>query len=217
MKLVLLGSPGAGKGTQALKLKEYYSMPHISTGDIFRKHIKNNTELGKKAKEYIDKGLLVPDELVVEIFIDRITQDDCKNGFISDGFPRTIPQAEFLDKSLAASNDKLDMVINIQVSDESIIKRMSGRRTCNNCGATYHIENNPPKKEDICDVCGFNIILRDDDKPETVSNRLKVYHIQTEPLIDYYTTKGILVNINGLQDIGLVFQDIIDIIERGVD
>lgn len=217
MKAVLLGGPGAGKGTQAKILKQKYNVPHISTGDIFRANIKNKTELGAKAKQYMDKGQLVPDELVVDLVIDRISEEDCINGYILDGFPRTIPQAEALDKNLDASNDKIDIVINIEVSDESIIKRMSGRRACSNCGATYHIDNNPPKEDGICDLCGSELIIRDDDKPETVKNRLKVYHDETSPLIDYYNNKNVLVNIDGSRPIDVVTQDISKSIERGVN
>lgn len=217
MKIVLLGGPGAGKGTQAKQISEKYNIPHISTGDIFRQNIKNNTELGKEAKEYMDKGLLVPDGLVVNLVIDRLTQDDCKNGYIFDGFPRTIPQAEALDRALDLSGEKIDVVVNIEVQDESIVKRMSGRRACTKCGATYHVDHNPPKLEGICDVCGSQLILRDDDKPETVSKRLKVYHDQTAPLIEYYTNNDILFTVNGSQDINVVFEDIINNIERGVN
>ena len=217
MKIILLGSPGAGKGTQAKMLEEHYNVPHISTGDILRTDINNNTELGKEAKKYIDQGLLVPDGLVVHLVINRVAKDDCKNGYIFDGFPRNIPQAEVLDKGLKSFNDKIDIVINIEVLDESIVKRMSGRRVCLKCGATYHVEHNPPKADNICDVCGSQLILRDDDKPETVISRLKVYHEETKPLIDYYKDKNLLVNIDGLRPIGVVLQDIISSIERGVN
>ncbi|SFA93300.1 Adenylate kinase [Acetitomaculum ruminis DSM 5522] len=197
MKIIMLGAPGAGKGTQSEKIEEKYQLPHISTGDIFRANIKNNTELGQKAKTYMDKGELVPDELVVDLVIDRVKQDDCAKGYILDGFPRTIPQAESLDAALKDMNDAIDYAIDIEISDEAIIKRMSGRRACTKCGATYHIVNVPPKKEGICDKCGTELILRDDDKEETVKNRLKVYHDQTQPLIDYYKKKGILKEVDG--------------------
>ncbi len=216
MRLVLLGGPGAGKGTQAKMLKEKYDLPHISTGDIFRANINNNTDLGKEAKKYMDKGLLVPDELVGDLVIDRIAEDDCKNGYIFDGFPRTIPQAKDLDKSLESSGEKIDFVINIEVEDENIIRRMSGRRACLKCGATYHIEHIPPKKEGICDKCGSNIVLRDDDAPETVRNRLVIYHEQTQPLIDYYNSKGNLISVDGSRPIKDIHEEIIDYIERGV-
>ncbi len=186
MKIIMLGAPGAGKGTQADKICAKYNIPHISTGDIFRANIKNNTELGQQAKSYMDKGELVPDELVVDLVVDRIKADDCTNGYVLDGFPRTIPQAEALDAALAAINDKVDYAINVEVPDENIINRMSGRRACVACGATYHIVHIPTKVEGVCDKCGAELILRDDDKPETVKNRLNVYHEQTQPLIDDY-------------------------------
>ena len=186
MKIIMLGAPGAGKGTQAKMIADKYKVPHVSTGDIFRANIKNGTDLGKKAKEYMDKGQLVPDELTVEILLDRVAQDDCKNGYVLDGFPRTIPQADVLDKELTKLGDKVDYAINVDVPDENIVRRMSGRRACLKCGATYHIEHIPPKKEGICDTCGSELVQRDDDKPETVQNRLSVYHEQTQPLIDYY-------------------------------
>lgn len=172
MKIIMLGAPGAGKGTQAKMLADKYEIPHISTGDIFRANIKNETELGKKAKEYMDKGLLVPDELTCNLVVDRIQQEDCKKGYILDGFPRTIPQAEALDKALTELNDKIDYAINVEVPDENIVGRMSGRRACVGCGATYHIVYNPTKEEGICDRCGKELILRDDDKPETVQKGL---------------------------------------------
>ena len=196
MKIIMLGAPGAGKGTQAKMIAEKYGLPHISTGDIFRANIKNGTELGKEAKEYMDKGLLVPDELTVRLLLDRVAQDDCKNGYVLDGFPRTIPQAEVLDAELAKLGEMVDYAINVDVPDENIVKRMSGRRACLNCGATYHIVSIPPKKEGICDVCGSELVLRDDDKPETVQNRLKVYHDQTQPLIDFYEKKGVLRSVD---------------------
>ena len=212
MKIIMLGAPGAGKGTQAKMLAEKYSIPHISTGDIFRANIKEGTELGKKAKEYMDQGLLVPDELVVDLVIDRFKADDCKNGYILDGFPRTIPQAEALDAALAAQGDKMDYAINVEVPDENIVNRMSGRRACVGCGATYHIKYNPTKVEGICDVCGKELILRDDDKPETVLNRLKVYHDQTQPLIDYYGKAGIVKEVDGTVDMNDVFNAIVEIL-----
>ncbi|MBE5859167.1 MAG: adenylate kinase [Butyrivibrio sp.] len=212
MKIIMLGAPGAGKGTQAKMIADKYQVPHISTGDIFRANIKNGTELGKKAKEFMDKGQLVPDELTVEILLDRVAQDDCKNGYVLDGFPRTIPQADVLDKELTKLGDKVDYAINVDVPDDNIVKRMSGRRACLKCGATYHIEHIPPKKEGICDTCGSELVQRDDDKPETVLNRLKVYHDQTQPLIDYYTNKNILKTVDGTKDMQDVFNQIVGIL-----
>ncbi|MCR4727610.1 MAG: adenylate kinase [Lachnospiraceae bacterium] len=212
MKIIMLGAPGAGKGTQAEMISEKYNLPHISTGDIFRANIKNGTELGKEAKQYMDKGLLVPDELTVKILLDRVSKDDCKNGYVLDGFPRTIPQAEVLDEALTKLNDKVDFAINIDVPDENIITRMSGRRACVNCGATYHVVYAAPKKENICDKCGNTLILRDDDKPETVKNRLDVYHKQTQPLIEYYGKKGILKEVDGTVSLNEVFDSIVSIL-----
>ena len=212
MKIIMLGAPGAGKGTQAKMIAAKYSIPHISTGDIFRANIKQGTEPGQKAKEYMDKGLLVPDELVVDLIMDRFQQDDAKNGYVLDGFPRTIPQAEALDKALAAAGEAVDFAINVEVPDENIVNRMSGRRACVGCGATYHIVYNAPKVEGVCDTCGEKLILRDDDKPETVLNRLSVYHEQTQPLIDYYTEKGIEKEVDGTQDMNKVFDDIVAIL-----
>lgn len=212
MKLIMLGAPGAGKGTQAKKVAEKYSIPHISTGDIFRANIKNQTELGLKAKEYMDKGLLVPDELVVDIVADRLLEEDCKNGFILDGFPRTIPQAESLDKALESMNTKMDYAINIDVPDENIVRRMGGRRACVKCGATYHLVYSAPKTENVCDTCAGELIIRDDDQPETVLKRLGIYHEQTRPLIDYYKEKGILITVDGTVDINEVTKNIIDIL-----
>ena len=212
MKIIMLGAPGAGKGTQAKKIAAKYSIPHISTGDIFRANIKNGTELGKKAKAYIDQGLLVPDELVVDLVVDRVNQEDCAKGYVLDGFPRTIPQAEALDAALAALNQKMDYAINVEVPDENIVNRMSGRRACIACGATYHVEFAPTKVEDVCDHCGGGLILRDDDKPETVKKRLNVYHEQTQPLIDYYTGKNILVEVDGTIDINDVFAAIVKVL-----
>ena len=205
MKIIMLGAPGAGKGTQAKMIADKYGVPHISTGDIFRANNKNGTELGMEAKKYMDQGLLVPDELTVRILLDRVAQDDCKNGYVLDGFPRTIPQAEVLDSELTKLGDHIDYAINVDVPDENIVKRMSGRRACLTCGATYHIEHVPPKKEGICDVCGSELVLRDDDKPETVKNRLNVYHEQTQPLIDFYTEKGVLKTVDGTVPMEEVF------------
>ena len=212
MKVVMLGAPGAGKGTQAKKIAAKYNIPHISTGDIFRANIKNGTELGKKAKTYMDQGLLVPDELVVDLVVDRVNQEDCADGYVLDGFPRTIPQAEALTKALASQGQKLDYAIDVDVPDENIVRRMSRRRACVGCGATYHLEYAPTKKEGICDVCGGELILRDDDKPETVEKRLGVYHEQTQPLIDYYTNAGILKRVDGTVDIEEVFQAVVQIL-----
>ena len=212
MKIIMLGAPGAGKGTQAKRIAEKYSIPHISTGDIFRANIKNDTELGRKAKSYMDQGLLVPDELTCDLVVDRIKQDDCKNGYILDGFPRTIPQAEALDGALSAMNEKMDYAINVDVPDENIVSRMSGRRACTGCGAAYHVVYNAPKAEGICDVCGEKLILRDDDKPETVQKRLSVYHEQTQPLIDYYEKAGILKTVDGTMEMDQVFDAIVAIL-----
>lgn len=212
MKIIMLGAPGAGKGTQAKMIAEKCGIPHISTGDIFRANIKNGTELGAKAKEYMDKGLLVPDELVCDLVVDRIQQADCEKGYILDGFPRTIPQAEALENALNAIEQKLDYAIDIDVPDENIINRMSGRRACVGCGATYHVVFNPTKVEGKCDVCGESLILRDDDKPETVKKRLDVYHTQTQPLIDFYSARKVLVEVDGTQSMDKVFDDIMKIL-----
>ena len=208
MKIIMLGAPGAGKGTQAKQIADKYKIPHISTGDIFRANIKKNTELGHKAKQYMDQGLLVPDELTCDLVMDRIKQDDCKNGFILDGFPRTIPQAEALDAALDKINEKMDYAINVDVPDENIVNRMGGRRCCLNCGATYHVVTIPTKVEGICDRCGSPVVLRDDDKPETVQKRLTVYHDQTQPLIDYYEKQSILKTVDGTKSMEAVFDDI---------
>ena len=212
MKIIMLGAPGAGKGTQEKKIAEKYSIPHISTGDIFRANIKNGTELGQKAKTYMDQGLLVPDELVVDLVVDRVNQDDCVNGYVLDGFPRTIPQAEALDKALKELGQKIDYAINVEVPDENIVNRMSGRRACVDCGATYHIVFNPTKVEGKCDACGADTVLRDDDKPETVQKRLAVYHEQTQPLIDYYKAQGILKSVDGTKPMDEVFSAIVGIL-----
>ena len=212
MKIIMLGAPGAGKGTQAKMIAEKYNIPHISTGDIFRANIKNGTELGKKAKEYIDQGQLVPDELTLDLVMDRFKKDDCKNGYVLDGFPRTIPQAEALKAALEKMGETIDYAINVEVPDENIVNRMGGRRACPGCGRTYHIKHNPPKVEDICDVCGAKLMLRDDDKPETVTKRLSVYHEQTKPLIDFYKKEGVLREVDGTQDLNDVFQAITEIL-----
>jgi adenylate kinase len=208
MKIIMLGAPGAGKGTQAKKIAEKYSIPHISTGDIFRANIKGGTELGMKAKSYMDQGQLVPDEVTINMLLDRISAADCENGYVLDGFPRTIPQAESLTKALDARGEKIDYAIDVDVPDQAIVTRMSGRRACVNCGATYHIVYNAPKKEGVCDACGENLVLRDDDKPETVQKRLTVYHDQTQPLIDYYKNAGVLRSVDGTKDLNDVFADI---------
>ena len=213
MKIVMLGAPGAGKGTQAEKLASKYGLPHVSTGDIFRKNIKEGTELGKEAKGYMDAGALVPDELTVRLLLDRVSNDDCDLGYILDGFPRTIPQAEALDRELAKLEEKIDFAINVEVPDDTIIERMSGRRACLKCGATYHLLYIPPKKEGICDECGSELVIRDDDKPETVKNRLATYHEQTQPLVDYYKKQGVYHEVDGTKDVDSVFDSIRDILE----
>ena len=212
MKIIMLGAPGAGKGTQAKMIADKCNVPHISTGDIFRANIKNGTELGSKAKAYMDKGLLVPDELVCDLVVDRIQQEDCKNGYILDGFPRTIPQAHALEDALNAIGQKVDFALDIEVPDANIIDRMAGRRACVGCGATYHVLFNPTKVEGVCDVCGEKLILRDDDKPETVQNRLNVYHDQTKPLIDFYAERNVLAEVDGTQSMEKVFSDILKIL-----
>ncbi len=209
MRLILLGPPGAGKGTQASGIVDRYKVPHISTGDIFRKNIKENTELGRKAKEYMDKGLLVPDELVVAIVEDRLREADAKEGFLLDGFPRTENQAKALDEALGKMNTKMDKVINIEVDKGILVGRAVGRRICKNCGATFHIEFNKPKQDSVCDLCQGDLFQRTDDVEETVSKRIEVYLNETQPLIDYYTKKNILVTIDGQQDIDKVLEDIV--------
>lgn len=212
MKIVLLGPPGAGKGTQAKFIAERNDVPHISTGDIFRKNIKEQTALGVKAKEFIDKGQLVPDELTVAIVEDRIKQDDCKRGFLLDGFPRTVAQADALKDALASMGTNLDHVINIQVPEGNLIDRLTGRRVCPACGASFHVIFNPPKKDNLCDYCNAQLVQRADDSVETVKSRLNVYQKQTEPLIEYYGAQGLLRNIDGEQQIDKVFEDICNIL-----
>lgn len=197
MRLILLGAPGAGKGTQAIEIKEEFSIPHISTGDIFRANIKDGTELGKKAKGYMDEGKLVPDELTIELVKDRLRKDDAKKGFLLDGFPRTIPQAEALDGFLKEEGIKLDRVVNIDVDKSVLLDRITGRRVCKDCKASFHIAFNPPKKENVCYHCGGELIQRADDNEETVKNRIGVYERETSPLIDYYNKQGLVLNIDG--------------------
>ncbi len=213
MKIIMLGAPGAGKGTQAKQIAEKYTIPHISTGDIFRANIKNGTELGMKAKSYMDQGQLVPDDVTIGMLLDRISESDCTDGYVLDGFPRTIPQAESLTEALEQRGGQVDFAVDVDVADEHIVSRMAGRRACLGCGATYHIKYKQPKQEDICDICGEHLVLRDDDKPETVIKRLSVYHEQTQPLIDYYKNKGILVTVDGTKNLNEVFADIINVLE----
>ena len=214
MKIIMLGAPGAGKGTQAKKIAEKYGIPHISTGDIFRANIKGGTELGMKAKSYMDQGQLVPDDVTIGMLLDRISEADCADGYVLDGFPRTIPQAESLTLALSKRGEKMDYAIDVDVPDESIVTRMGGRRACLKCGATYHVMFNPPKSEGVCDSCKEALVLRDDDKPETVQKRLTVYHDQTQPLIQFYETKGVLKTVDGTQAMEDVFQSIIAILEK---
>ncbi|WP_071396697.1 adenylate kinase [Bacillus tuaregi] len=208
MNLVLMGLPGAGKGTQAEKIVEKYGIPHISTGDMFRAAIKEGTELGLKAKSFMDKGDLVPDEVTIGIVRERLSKDDCNKGFLLDGFPRTVAQAEALENILSDLNKKIDFVINIDVDQEILMERLTGRRICKSCGATYHLVFNPPANPDVCDKCGGELYQRADDNEETVGNRLEVNLKQTKPLLDFYETKGYLRNINGQQDIRIVFADL---------
>ena len=214
MRLVLLGPPGAGKGTQASAIVKKYNIPHISTGDIFRANIKEGTELGKKAKEYMDKGLLVPDDVVVSIVKDRLTKEDCKEGFLLDGFPRTVNQADALDKELSQMGIKLDKVVNIDANKEILITRAIGRRICRECGATYHIKFNPSKVENVCDIEGGQLFQRDDDKEETVAKRIEVYLKETQPLIDYYKEKGLILNVDGTKPINEIFEEIVKALGR---
>jgi adenylate kinase len=213
MKIVMLGAPGAGKGTQAQMIADKYNIPHISTGDIFRFNIKNGTALGKEAKSYMDEGKLVPDELTVRMLLDRVSDEDCRDGYILDGFPRTIPQAYALTGELGKTGDKIDFAIDVDVPDENIVRRMGGRRACQSCGSTYHVEYAKPRQDGVCDRCGGKLVLRDDDKPETVSRRLEVYHEQTQPLIDYYKKADVLHSVDGTCDINVVFADIVKILE----
>lgn len=210
MKLILLGPPGAGKGTQAANLINSLNIPHISTGDIFRANIKNETELGKEVKSYLDEGRLVPDELTTRVVWDRLDREDCKDGFLLDGFPRTIPQAEALKQGLIERGLKLDRVINVDVEKDVLVKRLAGRRVCKNCGATYHVAGKPTKVEGICDVCNSEVIQRDDDKEETVLNRIEVYENQTKPLIDYYTEEGLILTVDGTKPIDELSGEILD-------
>lgn len=213
MKIIMVGAPGAGKGTQAKRIAEKYDIPHVSTGDIFRANLKEGTELGLKAKVYMDQGALVPDEITIGMLMDRIHQADCKNGYVLDGFPRNIPQAEALTRALDASGESMDAVIDINVPDDNIMERMSGRRLCRKCGEGYHTVFNPPRADGVCDVCGGELYMRDDDQPETVRKRLTVYHDQTQPLIEYYTKQQILKSVDGTQRMDKVFADIVTILD----
>ncbi|MEG6522134.1 adenylate kinase [Desulfotomaculum sp. 1211_IL3151] len=208
MNLLIMGPPGAGKGTQAEVLVKELNITHISTGDMFRAAIKEGTEMGKKAKEYMDKGALVPDEVVIGMVKDRLSQADCKQGFLLDGFPRTVEQASALDATLQDMGIKLDAVINIEVPLEKLMARLTGRRVCKNCGASYHVIFNPPQAEDVCNSCSGELYQRSDDNEESVGTRLNAYIEKTKPLIDYYDAKGILKDINGDQEIGVVLADI---------
>ncbi|MCF0146035.1 MAG: adenylate kinase [Eubacterium sp.] len=213
MKIIMLGAPGAGKGTQADRISKKYDIPHISTGDIFRENLRQGTPLGKQAKEYMDQGLLVPDELTCNLVVDRIAQDDAAEGYILDGFPRTVPQAEALTAALKERGEAVDFAIDVDVPDSFIMERMSGRRSCPKCGAGYHVVFLAPKQENICDQCGSELVQRDDDKPETVSKRLDVYHAQTQPLIEYYTAAGVLKTVDGTRKMDEVFEEIISILD----
>ena len=212
MKIIMLGAPGAGKGTQAKKIAKKYEIPHISTGDIFRANNKGGTELGMKAKSYMDQGQLVPDDVTIGMLLDRISEADCEKGYVLDGFPRTIPQAESLTAALKERGEKMDYAVDVDVPDESIVTRMGGRRACLKCGATYHVVFNPPKAEGVCDSCQEALVLRDDDKPETVQKRLTIYHDQTQPLIEYYKEQGILVTVDGTKELNEVFKDIVAVL-----
>lgn len=214
MKIIMLGAPGAGKGSQASRIANEYHLPHISTGDIFRANLKEETELGKQAKSFMDKGELVPDDITIAMLLDRIHKEDCKNGYILDGFPRTIPQAEALKEALAKQGEKIDLALDVEAPDDFIIKRMAGRRTCPNCSAIYHTETLKPKKEGICDLCGAELVQRKDDNEETVKNRLKIYHEMTEPLISYYKKENILEEVDGMEKLDAVFEKVKEIINK---
>ena len=213
MKIIMLGAPGAGKGTQAKKIAAKYSIPHVSTGDIFRANIKNGTELGMKAKSFMDAGGLVPDEITIGMLLDRIHEADCVNGYVLDGFPRTIPQAESLTKALSERGEAVDYAVNVDVPDENIINRMSGRRVCENCGRPFHIVTLKPKKEGVCDDCGGTLVQRKDDHPDTVLARLETYHKETEPLVSYYEKQGKLVTVKGQDDVEATTKAILEGIE----
>ena len=213
MKIVMLGAPGAGKGTQALRIAEQYGVPHISSGDIFRKNLKEGTELGLRAKAYMDEGLLVPDELTTDLVISRLHEEDCKDGYVLDGFPRTLPQARALSERLKSEGARIDFALDIEVSDEEIVSRVSGRRICPKCGAGFHTLYNKPQIDGICDICGAELKMRDDDRPETVLKRLEVYHAETEPLIAYYKEEGILRTVDGSQSIDKVFEDSLNVLQ----
>ena len=213
MKIIMVGAPGAGKGTQAKRIAEKYDIPHVSTGDIFRANLKEGTELGLKAKVFMDQGALVPDEITIGMLMDRIHQDDCKKGYVLDGFPRNIPQAEALTKALEAEGESIDAVVDVNVPDENIMERMSGRRTCRKCGEGFHTKYKPSMVDGVCDVCGGELYTRDDDLPETVKKRLVVYHDQTQPLIDYYSKQQILKSVDGTQRMDKVFADIVEVLD----
>ncbi len=212
MNLILLGPPGAGKGTQATRIVEKYGIPHISTGDIFRENIKKGTPLGLKAQEYMNKGELVPDDLVIEIATTRLLEDDCSKGFLLDGFPRTVHQAEKLDEFLAAHGRKVDLVLDIEVEKEELMVRLTGRRVCKSCGESFHVVNIPPKTEGVCDRCGGELFQRADDNEETCANRIEVYNSQTKPLVDYYTDKGNIAIIDGAAGLDNVFTSIVNVV-----
>ncbi len=212
MKIIMLGAPGAGKGTQARLISEKFNIPQISTGDIFRANIRDNTPLGQKAKSYMDQGLLVPDQVTCDLVVDRISREDCANGYILDGFPRTIPQAEALTQALEAQGTKIDYAIDVEVPDDNIVQRMSGRRACPKCGATFHIRYKMPEVEGVCDSCGSGLVQREDDHAETVQKRLDVYHSQTQPLIDYYEKQGVLHIVDGTKQMETVFEAICSVL-----
>lgn len=214
MNIILMGLPGAGKGTQASEIVKKFPIPHISTGDMFRKAIKDETNLGKEAKSYMDRGELVPDEVTVGIVKERISEDDAKKGFLLDGFPRTIDQAESLNQIMSELDREIDAVINIEVPEEELMNRLTGRRICEKCGTTYHLVFNPPKVDGICDIDGGKLYQREDDNPETVSNRLSVNVKQSKPILEYYNEKGVLKNIDGSKDIEEVTNDVIDILDH---
>jgi adenylate kinase len=213
MNIVLLGPPGSGKGTQAKMIADKYNVKHVSTGDILRENVRNGTALGVEAKKYMDAGQLVPDTVLIGIIKDRLAQPDMKNGWMLDGYPRTIPQAEAMEKILPSLGQKLDVVLNIDVPDQELVGRLSGRRMCK-CGASYHIQFNKPKVEGVCDACGQPLYHRDDDKAEAIMKRLDAYHKQTQPLIDYYSQKGLTANINGTGDIKAIFEEITKVLDK---